>query len=190
MIGNGVHVPNLLPANDAAAFDSSGASWRRRPPRHSPPFGEQSGVLPWFRRRPAEQAVVVTSAATPLRGNNRIRSSAVVALHSDLHHPDRRRAMNRANGGGSSSTYDGGLSPIFPGEAVHWTMELNHGLHFLPVVAASLFAVHLMAKVRSSDTGSLSISLIDKLSKLPAFSELMVHYGERGYRCLDLFHIS
>ncbi|XP_031130365.1 uncharacterized protein LOC116032104 [Ipomoea triloba] len=55
-------------------------------------------------------------------------------------------------------------------------------------VAASLFAVHLMAKVRSSDTGSLSISLIDKvstlsqkLSKLPAFSELMVYYGERGY---------
>ncbi|VFQ67820.1 unnamed protein product [Cuscuta campestris] len=55
-------------------------------------------------------------------------------------------------------------------------------------VAASLFVVHLMAKVRGGDTGSLSVSLIDKISilsqklcKLPAFSELMAYYGDRGY---------
>ncbi|CAH9056682.1 unnamed protein product [Cuscuta europaea] len=55
-------------------------------------------------------------------------------------------------------------------------------------IAASLLAVHLMAKVRKGDTGSLSVSLIDKisilsqkLSKLPAFCELMSYYGDRGY---------
>nr|GLL41929.1 E3 ubiquitin ligase BIG BROTHER [Ipomoea trifida] len=78
-VGNGAHVPDLLPASSAAAFVSSGASWRSGLPRHPSPFGEQSRALPWFRRRPAEQAVVVTSAATPLRGNNRIGSSTVVA---------------------------------------------------------------------------------------------------------------
>ncbi|KAF8406575.1 hypothetical protein HHK36_008663 [Tetracentron sinense] len=55
-------------------------------------------------------------------------------------------------------------------------------------VAASLFIVHTMAKLISDDTGSLSLSLIDKthnmskkLSKLPAFSELLAQYSLHGY---------
>ncbi|GFP89006.1 nucleoporin nup188 homolog [Phtheirospermum japonicum] len=55
-------------------------------------------------------------------------------------------------------------------------------------VAASLFAVHAMVKLRSGDKGSFSVYLIErvitlsqKLCKLPAFSELLTQYGERGY---------
>ncbi|KAL3621352.1 hypothetical protein CASFOL_036264 [Castilleja foliolosa] len=55
-------------------------------------------------------------------------------------------------------------------------------------VAASLFAVHAMVKLRSGDKGSFSVSLVErvvtlseKLCKLPAFSELLTQYGDRGY---------
>ncbi|KAL6517393.1 hypothetical protein OROMI_033094 [Orobanche minor] len=55
-------------------------------------------------------------------------------------------------------------------------------------IAASLFVVHGMVKLRSGDKGSFSMSLIErvdtlsqKLRELPAFSELLTQYGERGY---------
>ncbi|KAF8013563.1 hypothetical protein BT93_I1419 [Corymbia citriodora subsp. variegata] len=55
-------------------------------------------------------------------------------------------------------------------------------------VAASLFAVHVMARLAAGDTGSLSISLIDKIrlmckqmSSQPPFSELLALYGKQGY---------
>ncbi|XP_030450648.2 uncharacterized protein LOC115672831 isoform X2 [Syzygium oleosum] len=55
-------------------------------------------------------------------------------------------------------------------------------------VAASLFAVHVMARLAAGDTGSLSISLIDKfrlvykqMSSQPPFSELLALYGKHGY---------
>ncbi|XP_048128814.1 uncharacterized protein LOC115735783 isoform X2 [Rhodamnia argentea] len=55
-------------------------------------------------------------------------------------------------------------------------------------VAASLFAVHVMARLAAGDTGSLSVSLIEKIrlmykqmSSQPPFSELLALYGKRGY---------
>ncbi|MCD7459390.1 hypothetical protein HAX54_040820 [Datura stramonium] len=55
-------------------------------------------------------------------------------------------------------------------------------------VTAGLFAVRVMCKVKADDRGSLSVSLVDKvtnlwqkLRKLPAFSELLAIYAERGY---------
>ncbi|KAJ8530973.1 hypothetical protein K7X08_025704 [Anisodus acutangulus] len=55
-------------------------------------------------------------------------------------------------------------------------------------VAAGLFAVSVMCKVKGGARGSLSVSLVDKvtnlwqkLRKLPAFSELMMICFERGY---------
>ncbi|KAL6545953.1 hypothetical protein OROGR_009827 [Orobanche gracilis] len=62
-------------------------------------------------------------------------------------------------------------------------------------IAASLFAVHGMVKLRSGDKGSFSMSLIErvdtlsqKLCELPAFSELLTQYGERGYRRVQFLH--
>ncbi|KAL8060239.1 hypothetical protein ABFX02_02G012000 [Erythranthe guttata] len=55
-------------------------------------------------------------------------------------------------------------------------------------VAAVLFAVQAMVKLRSRDSGSLSVSLIErivtlsqKLCKLPAFTELLTQYTQCGY---------
>lgn len=55
-------------------------------------------------------------------------------------------------------------------------------------VAASLFAVHVMARLAADDTGSLSISLIEKIrlmykqmSSQPPFSELLALYRKHGY---------
>ncbi|CAN4119728.1 unnamed protein product [Withania somnifera] len=55
-------------------------------------------------------------------------------------------------------------------------------------VAAGLFAVRMMCKVKGGDGGSLSVSLVDKVTKLwqkmrklPAFFELMAIYAEHGY---------
>ncbi|KAI3446215.1 hypothetical protein Pfo_002880 [Paulownia fortunei] len=69
---------------------------------------------------------------------------------------------------------------------VSW--EYDNSNHMRAKVAASLFAVHAMVKLRSGDSGSLSVSLIErivtlsqKLCKLPAFLELLTQYAERGY---------
>ncbi|KAK4437676.1 hypothetical protein Salat_0101600 [Sesamum alatum] len=60
--------------------------------------------------------------------------------------------------------------------------------HLRAKVAFGLFAVHAMVKLRNGDLGSLSLSLNEriimlsqKLLKLPAFSELLTRYKERGY---------
>ncbi|GER50288.1 hypothetical protein STAS_27578 [Striga asiatica] len=69
---------------------------------------------------------------------------------------------------------------------VSWERD-NNG-HDRAKIAASLFAVHAMVKLRNGDKGSFSVSLIKRLDtlsqelcKLPAFSELLSQYGERGY---------
>ncbi|KAL8556343.1 hypothetical protein ACS0TY_003962 [Phlomoides rotata] len=69
---------------------------------------------------------------------------------------------------------------------VSW--EYDDISHTRAKAAVALFAVHAMMKVRSGDSGSLSVSLVErsvtlsqKLCKLPAFSELLTQYAERGY---------
>ncbi|KAG8368145.1 hypothetical protein BUALT_Bualt15G0014600 [Buddleja alternifolia] len=69
---------------------------------------------------------------------------------------------------------------------VSW--EYDNSAHMRVKVAASLFAVHAMVKLRRGDLGSLSLTLIERiitlsqnLCKLPAFSELLSQYTERGY---------
>ncbi|KAL2254846.1 UNVERIFIED_CONTAM: hypothetical protein Sindi_0279300 [Sesamum indicum] len=70
---------------------------------------------------------------------------------------------------------------------VSW--EYGNSSHLRAKVAFGLFSVHAMVKLRNGDLGSLSLSLIEriitlsqKLLKLPAFSELLTRYKERGYR--------
>ncbi|KAK3028660.1 hypothetical protein RJ639_037840 [Escallonia herrerae] len=55
-------------------------------------------------------------------------------------------------------------------------------------IAAGLFSVHVMGRLKTGDTGSLSVSLIDKIvlvtKKLidhPAFSEMLAQYRQHGY---------
>ncbi|KAL0422870.1 UNVERIFIED_CONTAM: hypothetical protein Slati_3309900 [Sesamum latifolium] len=69
---------------------------------------------------------------------------------------------------------------------VSW--EYGNSSHLRAKVAFGLFAVHAMVKLRNGDRGSLSLSLIEriitlsqKLLELPAFSELLTRYKERGY---------
>ncbi|CAA0807688.1 Protein of unknown function (DUF3414 [Striga hermonthica] len=69
---------------------------------------------------------------------------------------------------------------------VSWEHD-NNG-HDRAKIAASLFVVHAMVKLRNGEKGSFSVSLIKRLDtlsqelcKLPAFSELLTQYGERGY---------
>ncbi|XP_011088558.1 uncharacterized protein LOC105169752 [Sesamum indicum] len=69
---------------------------------------------------------------------------------------------------------------------VSW--EYGNSSHLRAKVAFGLFSVHAMVKLRNGDLGSLSLSLIEriitlsqKLLKLPAFSELLTRYKERGY---------
>ncbi|KAL0383983.1 UNVERIFIED_CONTAM: hypothetical protein Sradi_2792600 [Sesamum radiatum] len=69
---------------------------------------------------------------------------------------------------------------------VSW--EYSNSSHLRAKVAFGLFAVHAMVKLRNGDLGSLSLSLIEriitlsqKLLELPAFSELLTKYKERGY---------
>nr|KYP39665.1 hypothetical protein KK1_039024 [Cajanus cajan] len=55
-------------------------------------------------------------------------------------------------------------------------------------VATSLFSVHVMMKLAVCDSGSLSVSLLQKIHEIlmlsvhPAFSELLSQYSQRGYR--------
>lgn len=55
-------------------------------------------------------------------------------------------------------------------------------------VATSLFSVHVMMKLAVCDSGSLSVSLLQKIHEIlmklsvhPAFSELLSQYSQRGY---------
>ncbi|KAE9620270.1 hypothetical protein Lalb_Chr01g0001341 [Lupinus albus] len=64
----------------------------------------------------------------------------------------------------------------------------NNEIYYRAKVATSLFSVHVMEKLAVSDSGSLSVSLVQKihgiLTKLsvhPAFSELRSQYSQRGY---------
>ncbi|OIV99597.1 hypothetical protein TanjilG_17407 [Lupinus angustifolius] len=64
----------------------------------------------------------------------------------------------------------------------------NNEIYYRAKVATGLFSVHVMEKLAVSDSGSLSVSLLQKihgiLTKLsihPAFSELLSQYSERGY---------
>ncbi|XP_042000670.1 uncharacterized protein LOC121750240 isoform X2 [Salvia splendens] len=66
--------------------------------------------------------------------------------------------------------------------------EYDESSHTRAKVAAGSFAVHVMVKLRSGDSGSLSVSLIERISalseklfKLPAFSDLLTQYTERSY---------
>ncbi|XP_057788584.1 uncharacterized protein LOC131005591 isoform X2 [Salvia miltiorrhiza] len=66
--------------------------------------------------------------------------------------------------------------------------EYDESSHTRAKVAAASFVVHVMVKLRSGDSGSLSVSLVErvvalseKLCKLPVFSELWTQYTERGY---------
>lgn len=61
-------------------------------------------------------------------------------------------------------------------------------MHLHAKVSASLFSVHIMLKLKDSEMGSLSMSLIEKLLvlsnklvNLPAFSELLTRYTQHGY---------
>ncbi|XP_062097536.1 uncharacterized protein LOC133803489 isoform X2 [Humulus lupulus] len=69
-------------------------------------------------------------------------------------------------------------------------------------VSASLVMVHLIEKLAAGDTGSLSVSILQKMSTMSkklkshlAFSELLAQYSQSGYfrlmqpkktRCLQL----
>uniref|UniRef100_A0A5B6ZZV4 Nucleoporin NUP188 n=1 Tax=Davidia involucrata TaxID=16924 RepID=A0A5B6ZZV4_DAVIN len=66
--------------------------------------------------------------------------------------------------------------------------EYDNDMYLRAKTAAGLFAVHVMRKLESGDTGSLSVSLIKeinilskKLSDLPAFFELLAQYTQHGY---------
>ncbi|KAL4616065.1 hypothetical protein ACB092_07G172100 [Castanea dentata] len=66
--------------------------------------------------------------------------------------------------------------------------EYDNEKYFRAKVAASLFTVHVMSRLATNDSGTLSISLLQKilviskkLSCQPAFSELLAQYSQRGY---------
>ncbi|KAA8536011.1 hypothetical protein F0562_028489 [Nyssa sinensis] len=66
--------------------------------------------------------------------------------------------------------------------------EHDSDIYLRVKIAAGLFAVHVMKKLKTGDTGHLSVSLVEefhilskKLSDLPAFSELLVQYTRHGY---------
>eukprot|EP00257_Ricinus_communis_P020943 XP_015580313.1 uncharacterized protein LOC8265348 isoform X1 [Ricinus communis] len=69
-----------------------------------------------------------------------------------------------------------------------YTCEFDNEICYHAKVAATLFVVQVMVKLGSSDAGSLSISLLEKirvtfesLTCQPAFSELLAQYSQRGY---------
>ncbi|KAB1207586.1 hypothetical protein CJ030_MR7G022888 [Morella rubra] len=71
----------------------------------------------------------------------------------------------------------------------HTSCEYNNNKFFHVKVAASLFTVHMMGRLANGDSGTLSVSLLEKiheirkkLSSQPAFSELLAQYSQRGYR--------
>nr|XP_024933206.2 uncharacterized protein LOC107427578 isoform X2 [Ziziphus jujuba var. spinosa] len=66
--------------------------------------------------------------------------------------------------------------------------DYDNESYFLAKVAASLVTVHVIGKLAAGDSGSLSISSLEKINTLsnklrshPAFSELLLQYSKRGY---------
>ncbi|GMP64164.1 hypothetical protein CsSME_00025565 [Camellia sinensis var. sinensis] len=66
--------------------------------------------------------------------------------------------------------------------------EYDNDIYLRAKIAAGLLSVHVMEKLKNGDTGSLSVSLIEKihvllkkLSELPAFLELVAQYTQHGY---------
>ncbi|XP_058213125.1 uncharacterized protein LOC131325082 isoform X1 [Rhododendron vialii] len=66
--------------------------------------------------------------------------------------------------------------------------EYDSDMYLRAKIAAALFSVHAMGKLKNGDTGSLSVAVIEKtrillkkLSELPSFSELVAQYTHRGH---------
>ncbi|XP_057475806.1 uncharacterized protein LOC130763817 [Actinidia eriantha] len=66
--------------------------------------------------------------------------------------------------------------------------KYDYDIYHRAKIAAGLFVVHMMEKLKAGDAGNLSLSLIEKihillkkLSDLPAFLELVAQYTQRGY---------
>ncbi|XAR59056.1 hypothetical protein NMG60_11014687 [Bertholletia excelsa] len=66
--------------------------------------------------------------------------------------------------------------------------DYDNGTYHCAKAAAGLLSVHMMGKLKSGNVGSFSVSLIEKIhillkkmSELPAFSELVAQYTQRGY---------
>ncbi|XP_062082237.1 uncharacterized protein LOC133788686 isoform X2 [Humulus lupulus] len=68
------------------------------------------------------------------------------------------------------------------------TYEYDNKSFYHAEVSASLVTVHLIEKLAAGDTGSLSVSILQKMSTMskklrshPAFSELLAQYSQSGY---------
>lgn len=66
--------------------------------------------------------------------------------------------------------------------------EYDNDKYLKGQVSAALFSIQVIEKLRNGQTGSLSVSLVEKLSvletklhDLPAFSELVTQYKQQGY---------
>ncbi|GMY05517.1 nucleoporin like [Fagus crenata] len=66
--------------------------------------------------------------------------------------------------------------------------EYDNEKYFHAKVAASLFTVHVIGRLATGDSGTLSVSLLQKIHEIskklnnqPAFSELLAQYSQRGY---------
>ncbi|KAJ0513739.1 putative nucleoporin [Helianthus annuus] len=66
--------------------------------------------------------------------------------------------------------------------------EYDNDKYLKGQISAALFSVQVFSKLRNGHTGSLSVSLVEKISilgkkllDLPAFSELVTQYGQQGY---------
>lgn len=66
--------------------------------------------------------------------------------------------------------------------------EYDNEKYFRAKVAASLFTVHVIGRLATGDSGTLSVSLLQKIHEIskklnnqPAFSELLGQYSQRGY---------
>ncbi|XP_059297405.1 uncharacterized protein LOC132050256 isoform X2 [Lycium ferocissimum] len=121
-------------------------------------------------------------------------------LHSEMVTKESSKSLHNESDGSKVATAESScnLKDIFGGwcessldaETIKTfvSFEYDDSVKLRARVAAGLFAVRVMCKVKDGDTGSLSVSLVDKvtnllqkLRKLPAFSELMAIYAERGY---------
>ncbi|XP_016496025.2 uncharacterized protein LOC107815035 isoform X1 [Nicotiana tabacum] len=121
-------------------------------------------------------------------------------LHSELVKKESSKALHNGSDGSKVPTPESAsnLKDIFgvwcgsslDAETIKTfvSFEYDDSVNLHARVAAGLYAVRVMCKVKSGDRGSLSVSLIDKvtnlwqkLRKLPAFSELIGYYAQRGY---------
>ncbi|CAN0910123.1 hypothetical protein LINGRAHAP2_LOCUS26122 [Linum grandiflorum] len=74
--------------------------------------------------------------------------------------------------------------------------EYDNDIFYQTKVTSSLFSVHAMVKLAKGDTGSFSVSLLEKIGRdfknlcgQPAFSDLMVQYSHHGYSDGDELNI-